>query len=106
MPEVAMNKTIEDFRFLAENCCVGLEVDGYRGYWATQGTEYYVMAAIEQLVKQAGPIGLNHYKNIIQRVTGEGYMGGMNDYFDPPSEAMRKEGCSGPGVQHNVLGIE
>jgi hypothetical protein len=245
MPEVAMKKTIEDFRFLAENHCIGLEVDGYRGYWATQGPEYYVMAkvtydplhdgqallkdyyrrgfgpaaktiekywnlmeeaqeavlqspnfrlgngnryglpavfqqvyterfldradqllqqasaeategpevyrkrvefvqygldytrlmmrsialmtlareshgkdvqavrkavenwaAIEQLVKQAGPIGLNHYKNIIQWVTGEGYMGGMNDYFGPPSEAMRKEGYSGPAMQHDVLGIE
>jgi hypothetical protein len=43
-PEVAMKKTFEDFRFLTENHCVGLEVDGYRGYWATQGPQYYAMA--------------------------------------------------------------
>ena len=41
-----MTKTIEDFRFLADNKCAGIEVDVLRGHWATQGPEYYLMAQL------------------------------------------------------------
>jgi hypothetical protein len=43
-PEVAMTKTAEDFRFLAENRCMGLAVDTVWEHWATQGPQYYIMA--------------------------------------------------------------
>jgi len=45
-PEVAMTKTIEDFRFLAETRCIGVSVDTWRQNWATQGPQYYLMAAL------------------------------------------------------------
>ncbi len=46
LPDVTMKKMAEDFRFLAEHNCVGLEVDGMRGYWSTQGPAYYMMAKV------------------------------------------------------------
>ncbi|MGQ9506223.1 MAG: DUF4838 domain-containing protein, partial [Thermogutta sp.] len=45
-PEVAMTKTAEDFRFLAENRCMGLAVDTAWEHWATQGPQYYLMAQL------------------------------------------------------------
>ena len=45
-PEVAMTKTAEDFRFLAENRCIGLAVDTAWEHWATQGPQYYLMAQL------------------------------------------------------------
>lgn len=45
-PEVAMTRTIEDFRFLADNGAVGMFVDGAWEHWATQGPMYYLMAQL------------------------------------------------------------
>jgi len=46
LPEISLNKTIEDYRFLAENHCVGLIIDGAGETWATMGPEYYLMAQL------------------------------------------------------------
>jgi hypothetical protein len=45
-PEVAMTETAEDFRFPAENRCMGLAVDTAWEHWATQGPQYYLMAQL------------------------------------------------------------
>lgn len=45
-PEVAMAKTAEDFRFLADNRCLGIAVDTAWEHWATQGPQYYLMAQL------------------------------------------------------------
>jgi hypothetical protein len=61
LPEVAMTKMIEDFRFLAEHRCVGLSVDTWRQNWATQGPQYYVMAALAYDPGQDGEAVLRDY---------------------------------------------
>ncbi len=43
---VAMRRTIEDFRFLAENRCVGLNIDSIPEHWAAEGVEYYLIAQL------------------------------------------------------------
>ncbi len=43
LPTLALQRTIKDFRFLAENKCVGLEVDTLPHCWATQGAQFYLM---------------------------------------------------------------
>lgn len=60
-PEVAMTRTIEDFRFLAENRCIGLMVDTWRQNWATQGPQYYLMAALAYDPLQDGAAVLQDY---------------------------------------------
>ena len=61
LPEVAMTKTIEDFRFLADNKCAGIEVDVLRGHWATQGPEYYLMAQLTYDPYQDGVAVMKDY---------------------------------------------
>ncbi len=43
LPTLALQRTIKDFRFLAENKCVGLTVDTLPHCWATAGAQYYLM---------------------------------------------------------------
>ncbi len=61
LPEVAMTKTIEDFRFLAENHCIGLVVDSAWEHWATQGPQYYLMAQLAWDPFQDGQAVLEDY---------------------------------------------
>jgi len=60
-PEVAMTKTIEDWRFLAENRCAGVVVDMNRSYWATHGPQYYLMAQLTWNPRQDGQAVLEDY---------------------------------------------
>jgi hypothetical protein len=60
-PEVAMKKTIEDFRFLADNRCIGIEVDVVRGVWSTQGPQYYLMAQLTYDPYQDGAAVMKDY---------------------------------------------
>jgi len=53
-PEVALSKTIEDFRFLAEIGCIGIIIDTAWGHWATQGPQYYLMTQLAWNPKQDG----------------------------------------------------
>ncbi|MEY5025254.1 MAG: hypothetical protein RLZZ244_782 [Verrucomicrobiota bacterium] len=46
LPAIALRKTAEDLRFLAEHRCMGLEVDSLPQCWATQGVQYYLMAKL------------------------------------------------------------
>jgi len=55
----------------------------------TQVTENW--QAIKELCDQAGPIAI-HYKSIMAKMQGTGYMGMMEDYFGPPSDKLIKSG--------------
>ena len=61
LPEVAFEKTIEDFRFLADNRCTGISVDTVRGHWATQGPQYYLMAQLAYDPRQDGAAVMKDY---------------------------------------------
>ena len=60
-PTIAIKKTIEDFRFLAENNCIGLIIDTTPQHWATQGPQYYVMAQMAWDPFQDGDALLEDY---------------------------------------------
>ena len=62
LPEVAMTRTIEDFRFLADNRCVGIWVDGgLIENWAVKGPQYYLMAQLAYDPHQDGNAVLADY---------------------------------------------
>lgn len=44
MPDVAMTQAGEDFRFVADQHCLGLYFDLFWFHWATQGPHYYALA--------------------------------------------------------------
>jgi hypothetical protein len=44
MPDVATLQAGEDFRFAADNHCIGLYFDLFWFHWATQGPHYYALA--------------------------------------------------------------
>ncbi|HYE18492.1 MAG TPA: DUF4838 domain-containing protein [Tepidisphaeraceae bacterium] len=61
LPNVPLRRTIEDFRFLAENKCVGIEVDTLPMCWATQGVQFYLMAQLAYDPLQDGEAVLRDY---------------------------------------------
>jgi len=46
LPDVSMTQSAKDFRFVADNHCIGLFVDSVWEHWATQGPQYYLMAQL------------------------------------------------------------
>jgi len=46
LPDVSMTQLARDFRFVADNHCIGLYVDAVWEHWATQGPQYYLMAQL------------------------------------------------------------
>ena len=46
MPDVAMTQAAEDFRFVAENNCIGLFFDMLWGHWAAMAPQYYLIAKL------------------------------------------------------------
>lgn len=46
MPDIALKQAAEDFRFVADNGCVGLFFDMLWGHWATQGPYYYLISQL------------------------------------------------------------
>ncbi len=61
MPCLALRRTMEDFRFLAENQCVGIEVDTLPQCWGTQGVQNYLMAELAYDPMQDGEALLRDY---------------------------------------------
>jgi len=83
LPEVAMKKTVEDFRFLAEHRCVGLQVDTVRGHWSTQGPQYYLMAQLAYDPRQDGAAVMkDYYRRAFGPAAGE-----METYWTLMEEA-------------------
>jgi hypothetical protein len=46
LPDVPIQQTIRDLKFVADNRCVGMYVDGIWEHWATQGPLLYVLAQL------------------------------------------------------------
>lgn len=44
LPEMSLQKTMEDMRFIAEHGTMGIYIDGQTGHWATIGPMYYLLA--------------------------------------------------------------
>jgi hypothetical protein len=44
LPELSLQKTMEDMRFVAEHGSMGIYVDGQTGHWANIGPMYYLLA--------------------------------------------------------------
>jgi len=61
LPTISLRRTIKDFRFLAENKCVGLEIDTLPMCWATQGVQYYLFAQLGYDPLQDGEAILKDY---------------------------------------------
>jgi hypothetical protein len=85
MPEVAMRKTIEDFRFLAENKCVGLDIDSVHLNFATLGPQLYLMACLAYDPLQDGDALLRDYYR-----RGFGPAAGQIETYFGMMEAARK----------------
>ena len=45
-PDVSISQVIKDFKFVAENNCIGIFIDGVWEHWATHGPQYYIMAQL------------------------------------------------------------
>lgn len=54
VPAVTFRKTMEDFRFLADNGCRGIIIDTLPEHWATQGPMYYLMGQLAWDPRQDG----------------------------------------------------
>jgi hypothetical protein len=61
LPTLALRRTMRDFRFLADNKCVGIEVDTLPLTWATQGVQYYLLAQMTYDPRQDGEAVLKDY---------------------------------------------
>lgn len=44
LPDISLKQTAKDFRFVADNHCIGIYVDSVWEHWGTQGPQYYLMA--------------------------------------------------------------
>jgi len=61
LPDIAIAETMKDFRFVAENHCIGLFFDTVWEHWATQAPQYYVMAQLAWDPWQDGKAMLEDY---------------------------------------------
>lgn len=46
LPDLSVQQTIEDYKFIAENHCIGIYIDAIWEHWATHGPQYYMMAQL------------------------------------------------------------
>lgn len=46
LPDLSMNQTIKDIKFIAENHCIGIYIDAEWEHWATQGPQNYILAQL------------------------------------------------------------
>ncbi len=44
LPAANLKQTVEDFRYIAENNCIGIFIDTLREHWGTQAPYYYLLA--------------------------------------------------------------
>ncbi|MFA7158481.1 MAG: DUF4838 domain-containing protein, partial [Kiritimatiellia bacterium] len=72
LPTIATRRTIEDFRFLAENKCVGIEVDTLPRCWATQGVQFYLMAQLAyDPMRDGNAVLKDYYRRGFGKAAGE-----------------------------------
>jgi hypothetical protein len=96
LPSVAMRRTIRDFRFLADNKCIGLQVDGLPHCFQTQGVEYYLMIQLAYDPYQDGEALLkDYYKRAFGPAAGD-----IEAYFDLMEKA-HDQILNTPGFRHS-----
>jgi hypothetical protein len=86
LPTVAMDRTLDDFRFLAENHCIGLDIDSLPLCWATQGIQFYLMGQLAYEPLQDGKALLQDYYH---RAFGPA-ASAMEDYFRTLEKAQER----------------
>ena len=92
LPTVSLRKTMEDFRFLAQHQCIGLEVDSLPNCWATQGVQFYLMAQLAYDPLQDGAaIVRDYYARGFGPAQAEiaGYFGILEDAHDAVLERIK-----------------
>lgn len=97
LPTVSMQRTITDFRFLAESKCVGLEVDTLPHSWATQGVQFYLMAQLAYDPMQDGNAVLkDYYRRGFGAAAGsiEGYFTLMEKIHGASLERIKHSGAA------------
>jgi len=62
-PDISTTQVIKDFKFVAENKCIGIFIDAVWEHWATQGPQYYVMAQLTWNPQLDGQAILADYYN-------------------------------------------
>ena len=96
IPSVALRRTIRDFRFLAENKCIGLQVDGLPHSFQTQGVQYYLMIQLAYDPYQDGEALLkDYYKRAFGPAAGD-----VEAYFNMMEEA-HEQILNTPGFRHS-----
>ena len=61
LPDVSIQQTIDDIKFLHQNNGIGIFIDSVWEHWATQGPQYYVMSQLLWNPKQDGQAILDDY---------------------------------------------
>jgi hypothetical protein len=69
MPDIALNQTFEDFKWVANQGCTGIFFDSFQDHWATQGPNYYVAAQLAWNPYADKGVMLNDFYN---RMYGKG----------------------------------
>jgi hypothetical protein len=104
LPTIPLNRTIEDFKFLAENKCVGLEVDTLPIIWATQGIEYYLLAQLAYDPLQDGNALLkDYYQRCFGNASSE-----MEQYFSIMEKAhdqIAEKAKLSSGAAKELIGV-
>ncbi len=72
LPSIATRRTSEDFRFLADHKCIGIEVDTLPRNWSTQGVQYYLLAQLAyDPYQDAGALLQDYYRRGFGPAAGE-----------------------------------
>jgi len=60
-PDVQLTQIIQTFKFIAQNRCIGIYIDGVWEHWATAGPQYYLMAQLAWDPSKDGQAILDDY---------------------------------------------
>jgi hypothetical protein len=105
LPEIVIRNVMEDFRFIAENNCMGLFVDTTREHWSTQAPQYYLMAQLTWDPLQDGQAVLeDYYRRGFGNAADQ-----INSYWNLMEEATGKVFASpdfAPGGKHRYKLVE
>lgn len=82
LPDLSVQQTIEDYKFIAENHCIGVYIDAVWEHWATHGPQYYMMAQLAWDPSQDAAAILEEY---YQRAFGPA-AGNVRAYYETIEE--------------------
>lgn len=86
LPDLSVQQTIADLKFVAENHCLGIFIDSVWEHWATQGPQYYVMSQLLwDPAADAEAILDDYYRRAFGPAAGE-----IREYFEALESARMK----------------